>query len=123
MPARRSGITDVEWSIIQPLSPNKPRGVPRVDDRRVLNGIYRRLSTGSPWADIRERYVPSTTRCDRFARRRKAGVRDRLFAAVSNAYEGDPRMVDPSSIRVRRHAASVKQRGSASRRGRGWGGS
>jgi hypothetical protein len=22
------------------MSPNKPRGIPRVDDRRVLNGIF-----------------------------------------------------------------------------------
>jgi transposase len=29
-----------ERSIIQPLLPNKPRGVPRADDRKVLNGIY-----------------------------------------------------------------------------------
>ena len=29
-----------EWKTIQPLLPNKPRGVPRVDDRRVLNGIF-----------------------------------------------------------------------------------
>ena len=35
--------------------PNKPRGVPRVDDRRVLNGIFWRLRTGTPWADIPER--------------------------------------------------------------------
>ncbi|WP_239807253.1 transposase, partial [Croceicoccus hydrothermalis] len=31
--------TDGEWAIIAPLLPDKPRGVPRVDDRRVLNGI------------------------------------------------------------------------------------
>jgi len=28
------------WRVIEPLLPNKPRGVPRVDDRRVLNGIF-----------------------------------------------------------------------------------
>ena len=35
----RYDLTDFEWSVIEPLLPNKPRGVPRVDDRRVLNGI------------------------------------------------------------------------------------
>jgi hypothetical protein len=48
----RFDFTDFEWSVIQPLSPNEPRGVPRVDDRRVLNGIFwryrsRRRSEGS----------------------------------------------------------------------------
>src|SRR6201990_3375655 len=60
MTPRRYELTDFEWSIIEPLLPNKPRGVPRVDDRRVLNGIYWRLRTGSPWADIPERYGPAT---------------------------------------------------------------
>ena len=31
----RYDLTDFEWRIIKPLLPNKPRGVPRVDDRRV----------------------------------------------------------------------------------------
>lgn len=52
-----ASLRDFEWSIIKPLLPNKPR----VDDRPVLNGIYWRLRTGSPWADIPERYGPYTT--------------------------------------------------------------
>jgi transposase len=32
-------LTDFQWSLIEPLLPNKPRGVPRVDDRRVINGL------------------------------------------------------------------------------------
>jgi transposase len=55
MSRRRYELTDFEWSIIEPLLPNKPRGVPRVDDRKVINGIYWRLRTGSPWAEIPER--------------------------------------------------------------------
>jgi transposase len=39
-------LTDFEWGVIAPLLPNKPRGVPRVDDRRVLNGIFWVLRTG-----------------------------------------------------------------------------
>ena len=29
---------DFEWAAIRSFLPNKPRGIPRVDDRRVLNG-------------------------------------------------------------------------------------
>jgi transposase len=36
----RYDLTDFEWRVIEPLLRNKPRGVPRVDDRRVLNGIF-----------------------------------------------------------------------------------
>jgi transposase len=108
MSSRRYELSDFEWSIIEPLLPNKPRGVPRVDDRRVLNGIYWRLRTGSPWADIPERYGPATTCYNRFVRWRKEGVWDRLFAAVTAAYEGQVQMIDSSSIRVHQHAANSK---------------
>ena len=106
MTSRRYELSDFEWSIIAPLLPNKSRGVARVDDRRVLNGIYWRLRTGSPWADIPERYGPATTCYNRFVRWRKAGVWDRLFAAIAAAYEGDVQMIDSSSIRVHQHGAN-----------------
>ena len=109
MSARRYELTDFEWSIIAPLLPDKPRGVPRADDRKVLNGIYWRLRTGSPWADIPERYGPPTTCYNRFVRWRKLGVWDRIFEAVSSAYDGDLQMLDSSSIRVHQHAANVKK--------------
>lgn len=32
----RYELTDKEWAAITPMLPNKPRGVPRVNDRRVL---------------------------------------------------------------------------------------
>jgi transposase len=37
---RRYELTDFEWKAMEPHLPNKPRGVPRVDDRCVLNGIF-----------------------------------------------------------------------------------
>jgi len=50
----RYDLTDFEWRLIEPLLPNKPRGVPRVDDRRVLNGIFWVLRSGAPWRDLPE---------------------------------------------------------------------
>ena len=44
----RFDLTDFEWAVIQPLLPSKVRGVKRVDDRQVLNGIFWRLRTGAP---------------------------------------------------------------------------
>lgn len=45
----RSDLTDFEWRVIEPQLPNKPGGVPRVDDRRVLNGIFWVLRSAAPW--------------------------------------------------------------------------
>jgi len=69
----RYELSDVEWEVIKPMLPNKPRGVPRVDDRRVLNGIFWVLRSGAPWRDLPETYGSYTTRYNRFVRLRKAG--------------------------------------------------
>ena len=105
----RYDLTDFEWRVIQPLLPNKPRGVPRVDDRRVLNGIFRLLRSGAPWRDLPDRYGPRTTCYNRFVRWRKAGVWDRLMDAITVAYDGDIKMIDSTSIRAHQQAATLKR--------------
>ena len=105
----RYDLTDFEWSVIEPLLPNKPRGVPRVDDQRVLNGIMWVLRSGAPWRDLPERYGPYTTCYNRFNRWRKNGVWDRLMDAIVEAYDGDIQMIDSSSVRVHQHAAGSKR--------------
>ena len=105
----RFDLTDFEWGTIQPHLPNKPRGVPRVDDRRVLNGIFWVLRSGSRWADLPERYGPPTTIYNRFNRWRKKGVWDRLMDEITKAYEGDVQMIDSSVVRVHQHAAAIKR--------------
>ena len=106
---RRHELSDEEWAVIQPQLPNKPRGVPRVDDRRVINGILWRFRTGAPWRDIPERYGPRTTLYNRFTRWREASVWDRLLNAVSEAYEGRLVMIDSSCVRVHQHGAAPKK--------------
>ena len=44
----RFDLSDEEWAVIEPLLPAGGRGLKRVDDRRVLNGIFYILRTGAP---------------------------------------------------------------------------
>jgi transposase len=46
----RFDLKDFEWSAIQPLLPNKPRGVARVDDSHELR---RSLDERGAWANIK----------------------------------------------------------------------
>jgi transposase len=105
----RYDLTDFEWEAIKPHLPNKPRGVPRVDDRRVLNGIFWVLRSGAPWADLPARYGPPTTIYNRFNRWRKAGVWDRLMDAVTKAHDGAVQMIDTSVVRVHQQGATAKR--------------
>ena len=111
MAQHRYDLTDAKWNIIEPLLPNKSRGVKRVDDRRVLNGIFWRMRAGAPWADIPERYGPHTTCYNRFVRWRKAGVWARLLCAISEAYDGRVQMIDSTSVRVHQHGANGDKKG------------
>jgi transposase len=66
-------LSDFEWGVIAPLLPTKTRGVPRVDDRRVLNGIFWVLRTGAPWRTLPKEFGPHTTCYNHFVRWRKPG--------------------------------------------------
>jgi Putative transposase of IS4/5 family (DUF4096) len=60
----RYELADREWAA----------GVPRVNDRRVLNGIFWVLRSGAPWRDLPDNFGPYTTCYNRFVRWRRAGV-------------------------------------------------
>ena len=64
----RSDMSDLEWEFIKVVLPNKVRVKKRVDDRRVINGIFYVLRTGIPWADLPDEYGPPTTVYNRFNR-------------------------------------------------------
>ena len=105
----RHDLSNAEWAMIQPLLPNKPRGVPRVDDRRVINGILWRFRAGCWWRDVPACYGPRTTLFNRFTRWRAAGVWQRIFDALSENYEGDTVMIDRSVVRVHQHGAPAEK--------------
>jgi transposase len=105
----RYELTDAEWKATELHLPKKPRGVPRVDDRRVLNGIFSVLRSGAPWADLPERFGPRSTAYNRFNRWRKAGVWDRLMDAIFAAHDGDVQMIDTSVVRVHQQGATAER--------------
>ena len=81
----RYELSDEEWIAIKPMLPNKPRGVPRVNDRRVLNGIFWVLRSGAPWRDLPVAFGPYTTCYNRFVRWRRAGVWSGIIDALAAA--------------------------------------
>lgn len=64
--ARRTDLTEAMWRKIEPLlptvKPSRRGGRPRVENRRVLEGILWILRTGAPWHALPEEY-PSPATC------------------------------------------------------------
>ena len=105
----RYDLSETEWRLIEPLLPNKPRGVARVDDRRVINGIFYALRTGSPWRDLPERFGPYTTVYNRYNRWARAGVWLRIFETLAAKSPQSMQLIDSSIIRAHQHAAGGKK--------------
>src|SRR3982074_1306718 len=103
----RYELSDYEWPPIKPMLPNKPRGIRRVNDRRVLNGIFWVLRSGAPWRDLPETYGPRTTCYNRFVRWRRAGVGDQIMDALAAGHDAAVQMIDTSVVRVHQHGACI----------------
>ena len=91
------------------MLPNKPRGIPRVNDRRVLNGIFWVLRSGAPWRDVPDSFGPYTTCYNRFVCWRRAGVWAKIMSALAGAHDAAVQMIDTSTVRVHQHGACVSR--------------
>jgi transposase len=82
----RYELSDFEWAAIKPMLPNKPRGVPRANDRRVLNGIFWVLRSGAPWRDLPENFGLTRLVTNRLVRWRRVAVWDQIMNDLSAAH-------------------------------------
>ena len=79
--------------------------MPRVNDRRILNGIFWILRSGAPWRDLPKGFRPYTTCYNRFVRSRTAGIRDCIMEALAKAHDGTLPLSGYISMAVAREAA------------------
>ena len=83
-------LTRAQMRRIEPFFP-RSRGLPRVDDRRVISGIIYVIRNGLQWKDAPRGYGPHKTLYNRFVRWSRLGVFARIFAALAaNAGAPDP---------------------------------
>jgi len=108
-------LDDRQWRRLAPLLPNKPRGVPRVDDRRVISGIIHVLRSGGRWVDAPIVYGPRKTLYNRFVRWAAKGVWQAVFAALAAA-GGPPAEVLLDSTHVKAHRCAAGGKGGSGAR-------
>jgi transposase len=102
-------LSDRQFERLLPLLPRDTRGVPRVDDRRVISGIVHVLQSGCRWRDAPKSYGPYKTLYNRFVRWAAKGVWERLFEQLAAA-GGPPYalMLDATHVKAHRSAAGGK---------------
>jgi transposase len=105
-------LTDHEWGIIAPHLPRERgrTGRPSISNRQILNGILWLAREGARWRALPERYGNWNTVWRRFSRWSRAGVFERLFAALTRSSLANERvqMLDSTIIRAHQHAAGAK---------------
>ena len=102
-------LSEDQFARLAPLLPNKVRGVPRVDDRRVISGIIHVLKSGCRWVDAPPEYGPRKTLYNRFVRWAEKGIWQDIFVTLADA-GGPPSqtLIDSSAVRAHRSAAGGK---------------
>jgi transposase len=114
---RRHELTDEQWEKIRGLLPaSGVKGRPRVDDRRVINGMLFKAKTGIAWRDLPERYGPWKTVYNRFWRWSRNGTLTLLVRRVKVISEAVSELdaevaVDSSIVRAHQHAAGARATG------------
>jgi putative transposase len=95
-------LTKAQLKHLEPFFP-QTRGIPRVDDRRVVSGIVHVIRNGLRWRDAPAVYGPYKTLYNRFFRWSRMGIFDRIFANLA-AKSGPPDRVMIDSTHLRRIA-------------------
>jgi len=104
-------LSDLQWARLAPLLPNKPWGVPRVDDRQVVSGIVHVLRSGAAGLMLRRstaRARPCTTALS--GGRPRKGVWQAVFEALAAA-GGPPAVVLLDSPHVKANRCAVGEPG------------
>ena len=105
-------LSDSQFESLKPLLPNKVRGVPRVDDRKVISGIIHVIRNGCRWRDAPGVYGPHKTLYNRFVRWSKAGVFEAVFKSLAaSGKDKEVVMIDSTHLKAHRTSASLLKKG------------
>jgi transposase len=102
-------LSDEAWAVIDPHLPHGKPGKPRVDDRRVISGIFHVLKTGCRWRDCPQEYGPPTTVYNRYNRWSARGIWRKMFEKVAASVAiPDELCLDSTHVKAHRSASGGK---------------
>ena len=99
-------VGDTAWEKVAPLLPGKPTdpGATGKNNRLFLEAVLWRVRTGVPWRDPPGAFGRWNSVFQRFRRRVKGGVSERVFACLSGEPDFEYALVDGTIVTA--HKAS-----------------
>lgn len=111
-------LTDAQWARIEPLLPDRAprRGGRWRDHRQVIDAIAFKYRTGTPWADLPERFGSWKGAHNRLRMWALDGTWEKVFTALLAQADADDDLdwvvaVDSTVVRANQHAAGARQKG------------
>jgi transposase len=107
---KRYELSDRQWERISEILPGKAGdpGRPGVDNRLFVHAVLWVLRSGAHWHDLPTRYGKYKSVHKRFTRWAKAGVWERVFAALIKDPDNEYVMLDTTLVRAHQQAATGK---------------
>jgi transposase len=107
---KRYELSDAQWVRVRDILPGKAGdpGRSAADNRLFVNGVLWVLRSGAHWHDLPERYGKWKSLHKRFSRWAKAGVWERVFAALIKDPRNEYLMLDTTLVRAHQQAATGK---------------
>jgi putative transposase len=117
MGVKRYEVSHGQWERIALLLPGKATdpGRTAADNRLFVNAVLWVLRSGARWSDLPERYGKYKSVHKRFTRWARAGVWEKVFAALTKDRDNEYLMIDSAIVRAHAQAATGQKGGSRTR--------
>ena len=106
----RHRLSDGQWVRIEHLLPGKPGDPGRSgdDNRLFVDAVIWMARTGCPWRDLPPFFGKWNSVWKRFRRWAKAGIWERILAALADDPDFESVIIDGTVVRAHQHAAGGK---------------
>jgi transposase len=109
---RRYGLRDDQWARIKDFLPGREDhvGGTAADNRLFVEAVLFRYRAGIAWRDLPERFGDWKITHQRFSRRSKSGVFDRIFQMLANDHDNEYMMIDATVVRAHQHSVGARKK-------------
>jgi transposase len=104
----RHALTDAQWDMIRSAIPSRRGPKPTLEDRKFIDAVLYRATTGIPWRDLPDRFGSWKTVFNRFSNWSLRGHWEAIFATMKLAMDDEGVILDATVVRAHQDSAGGK---------------